>query len=107
MPERGWQIEHADEEKEHQSKQGVDKRSNFLTVRPVAAASNAHPQNTPSTGAPAYTTGHVLDKLRTAEMLRRERSERTAMKIGPSVMSLSHARAAPISFRNVNAPAAR
>src|SRR2546425_5828236 len=54
-----------------------DRRTNFLTVRLVAAASSAHPTTSaPEPARPRHPgRDHILDEHRTVEMLGREYSE--------------------------------
>ena len=53
-----------------------NKRTNFLTVRLVAAASNAHPTRYGQNKCPRHPgRDHILDKPRSAGMLGREYSE--------------------------------
>src|SRR5580704_11957311 len=85
-----------------------DRRTNFLTVRLVAAARSAHPTKYVQNKCAGIQDGTVfwidlgLRKCSVANT-----ASGTAMKTQPKVMSLSQPRAAPISFRSIETPATR
>src|ERR1700675_526194 len=85
-----------------------DKRTNFFTVRLVAAASSAHPtkygQNT-CAGIQDGTIFWINSGPRKCSGA--NTASGTAMKTQPKVMSLSQPRAALISFRSIKTPAKR
>ena len=85
------------------------KRTNFLTVRLVAAASSAHPTKYGQNQCTGIQDGAIFWiylgppwKCSGANT-----ASGTAMKTQPKVMSLSQPRAALISFRSIKTPATK
>src|SRR5258708_19127677 len=77
VPERTRQIKHADKQKEHQPEQGGGQPFELPhrqtgSRREQRASDKIHPEQVPRHPAP----DHILNKLRAAEMLGREYSER-------------------------------
>src|ERR1700722_3072920 len=85
-----------------------DKRTNFLAVRLVAAASSAHPTKYAQKERPGIQDGTIFwtnsgpRKCSVANM-----ASGTAINTQPKVMSLSQPRAAVNSFRRIKTPATK
>src|SRR5260370_38603773 len=85
-----------------------DKRTNFLTVRLVAAASSAHTTKYGQNECAGIQDGTIF---RTNSGPRKcsgaNTASGTAMKTQPKLISLSQPRAALISFRSIKTPVTR
>src|ERR1051325_669599 len=77
MPERRRQINHADKEKEHQSQQRGREAHEFPQSKTGSSRKQrASHKMCPQAVRPRHPArDHILDKLRTAKMLRRKDSE--------------------------------
>jgi hypothetical protein len=85
-----------------------DKRTNFLVVRLVAAASSAHPTKYAQNKCAGIQDGTKFATcIGPSKCSGANTASGTAMKIQPKVMSLSQPRAALISFRSIKTPATR
>src|ERR1700680_2515542 len=85
-----------------------DKRTYFLTVRLVAAASSAHPTKYGQNQCAGIQDGTIFRTNSGPRKCSGANTARgTAMKIQPKVMSLPQPRAAPISLRSTKTPATR
>src|ERR1035437_6908083 len=85
-----------------------DKRTNFLTVRLVAAASSAHPTKYVQNKCAGIQDGTISwIGLGPQKWSVPNTASGTAIKTDPKVMSLSQPRAALISFRSIKTPATK
>src|ERR1700688_436311 len=85
-----------------------DQRTNFLTVRLVAAASSAQPTKYAQNKCAGIQDGTIFwINLAPRKCSVANTASGTAMKTQPKVMSLSQPRAVLISFRSVKTPATR
>jgi hypothetical protein len=85
-----------------------DKRTNFLIVRLVAAASSAHPTKYAQNKCAGIQDGTIFwTNIGPWKCSGANIASGTAMKTQPKVMSLSQPRAAVISFRSIKTPATR
>src|SRR5580692_4044902 len=83
-----------------------DKRTNFLTVRLVAAANSAHPTKYAQNKCAGIQDGSIPGTpIGPPKCSGANTASGTAMKTQPKVMSLSQPRAALISFRSIKTPA--
>src|SRR5580704_491914 len=85
-----------------------DKRSNFLSVRLVAAASSADPTKYTQNQCAGIHEGTIFrTNSGPWKCSGAKTASETAMKTEPNVISFSQPRAAPISFRDRKIPATR
>src|SRR5271166_1452444 len=76
MPERGWQINHADKQKEHQAEQGGRQAYELPEGKTGSCGEQrASDKIRPEPARRHPGRDHLLDKLGAAEMLGREYSE--------------------------------
>src|SRR6266567_7419045 len=85
-----------------------DKRTSFLTVRLVAAASSAHPTRYFQNQGAGIQDGTIFwMNLGPRKCSGANTASGTAMKTQPKVLGVSQPRAALISFRSIKTPATR